>query len=95
MKPEIPHDYPSALSQALALRAETSRTSKALQVFPRGPMGLTPDHIKASPEFRAAKLAFDRAFATERAFNSVFVPRFKKEEKARRDAERKTKLSLL
>lgn len=42
----------------------------ALKAFPRGRMGLTPDAVKATPEWRAAKQAYDRAFAALRSFNS-------------------------
>ena len=58
-----------------ALRSEVERASAAMQVFPRtGPMGMTPDSVKSSPEFKAAKLAFDRAFAALRNFNTVYKP---------------------
>lgn len=57
-----------------ALRADVDRTSAALQVFPRGPMGLTPDSVKGSAEYCAAKLEFDRAFAALRKFNTTFKP---------------------
>jgi hypothetical protein len=60
------------------LRAEVDRTSAAMQVFPRDAMGLTPDSIKASPEFKTAKAAFDRAFAQLRNFNSVYKPERRK-----------------
>ncbi len=56
------------------LRSEVDRTSAAMQVFPRNAMGVTPDGVKASPEFKNAKAAFDRAFARLRNFNSVYKP---------------------
>ena len=45
--------------------------SKALKVFPKGEMGLTPDHIKATPEYKAAKLTYDQAFHMVRYINQV------------------------
>lgn len=56
------------------LRNEVDRTSAAMQLFPRNAMGMTPDSIKASPEFKNAKLAFDLAFAALRGFNSIYKP---------------------
>lgn len=56
------------------LRSEVDRASEALKVFPRGSMGLTPDHVKLSPEYRAAKGAFDKAFAALRYFNTIYKP---------------------
>lgn len=35
--------------------------SATLQTFPRGPMGLTPDAVKFSPEYQAAKRGYDNA----------------------------------
>ncbi len=52
-----------------APEGEYHAASKAMQQFPRGPMGLTPDAVKATPEWRAAKQRLDRAFARLRAFN--------------------------
>lgn len=56
------------------LRTELDRASAALQIFPRGPMGMTPDEVKFSPEYRAAKEAADRAFAALRHFNTIYKP---------------------
>lgn len=47
--------------------------SAALKAIPgvgSGPMGLTPEHIRLSPEYRAAKTAYDRAFQAVRAENA-------------------------
>lgn len=52
-----------------ALEAECKAASVALQQFPRGTMGLTPDAVKSSPEYRAAKLRYAAAFNQLRAFN--------------------------
>ena len=59
------------LAAKAAAEADVRAASDALKKFPRGPMGLTPDHVKFSPEFRAAKLRYDAAFARLRAVNSV------------------------
>ena len=56
-----------------------SRNFKAIPGVGSGPMGLTPDDIKARPDYRIAKQAMDKTFAELRAFNAVYVKRFKKE----------------
>jgi len=54
-----------------------------------GPMGLTPDHVKASPEYQEAKTAFDQAFARQREFNEKFLRQFKVEvQQERRQRQR-------
>jgi len=42
-------------------------------------MGLTPDHVKALPEWKVAKNSFDSSFAELREFNTFFIKTFKKE----------------
>lgn len=71
-----------------AIGADVARASAALNRFPVGPMGLTPDAVKASPEYRAAKMAFDSAFAGQRCFNASFVRTFRREIAAERAARR-------
>lgn len=44
-----------------------------LKSFPRGPMGLTPDHIKASPEWKEARRQYDYWFSQLRAYNKAFL----------------------
>ncbi len=51
------------------LEAEVAAASAALRDFPRGSMGLTPDAVKASPEWRAAKTRYELAFARLRSWN--------------------------
>lgn len=45
--------------------------SAALKAFPKGPMGLTPDAVKALPEYQAAKREYAVAFAALRAANAT------------------------
>jgi hypothetical protein len=45
--------------------------STALKTFAKGAMGLTPDAIKASSEYQAAKREYAAAFAALRLRNSV------------------------
>ena len=62
-----------------ALYNEADRLSAALNAFPIGPMGLTPDAVKFSPEFRSAKTAYDTAAAKSRKFRSAYSKAFAKE----------------
>lgn len=59
-------------------------TSKVVRAFPKGPTGLTPGHVKSSPEFKAAKAAYNRVFSDLRDFNAFFVEEFSKEIRADR-----------
>jgi len=51
-----------------------------------GPMGLTPDHVKADPRWQQAKARFDTLFQALRQFNAVYVRKFKRELAAERRA---------
>lgn len=57
-----------------SLHAEYLTASAALKAFPRGPMGLTHDTVKASSEWKAAKRSSDAAFAALRQFNHTYKP---------------------
>ena len=79
-----------------ALDAELSAATKSLKAIPghaSGPMGLTPDAVKALPAWQAARARLDRAFAAVRAFNGANVKRYARELKAERDAKRERALS--
>jgi hypothetical protein len=57
-----------------ALSAEVDRCAAVIQAIPGvndGPMGLTPDAIKFSPEFIAAKANFEKAKSALRAFDKL------------------------
>jgi hypothetical protein len=70
------------------LEADLTRAGVPLKAFPTGtgPMGLTADDVKFSPEYRAAKKVYDAAFARLRAFNGDFVKKFAKEIRAERNS---------
>ena len=48
-----------------------SATLRAIPGVGGGPMGLTPDAVKASPEYRAARAACDAAHLRLRAFKRI------------------------
>ncbi len=58
---------------------EAAKALKSIEGVGTGPMGLTPDHVKASMRYKMAKAKFDWEFANVRAFNSWYVKEFKKE----------------
>lgn len=73
-------DYSKAKERAAQLDAEYDRAGRALKALSGGgPMGLTPAHVRATPEWKAAKGAADAAFAALRAFNAGYTRRFKRE----------------
>ena len=80
--------YQESKAERDRLDQESSDASRALQVFPRGAMGITPDHIKASAEWQAANLRYRRASKALQDFNVVFTRQFAKELSADRDARR-------
>lgn len=80
--------YAEAKATAANIDAEVSAAEVALRSFPAGPMGLTPDSVRVTPEYRAAKLAFDKSFAKLRAFNGTFTKTFAKEIREERRARR-------
>lgn len=58
-------------TQQARLETAWRAAGDALKGFPKGAMGLTPDSVKASPEWQAAKRAYESAFAALRAFNGA------------------------
>lgn len=74
-----------------ALKLANAELQSFLSQFPPGPMGLTSDHVKAMPEFRRLKGAFERQFQAVRSFNSRYTKIFK----AELNAERRAKLHSL
>lgn len=76
---------------ASLLQSDYSAASRNLKAIPgvgSGPMGLTPDDVRARPDYRIAKEAMDKAFAALRAFNARYVKQYKKELAAERKAKR-------
>jgi len=69
-----------------AAAAAAGRAIKAVPGVGTGPLGLTPDAVKASPEWRAARAAYDTAAAKLRGFNMFFTRQFARELRAERRA---------
>ncbi len=56
------------------LETELSAASKAMKTFPRQENGLTPDSVKATAEWKAAKAKLNTAFAVFRKFSQTYKP---------------------
>lgn len=78
--------FAEAKLEADRLYAEVQRTSAALNAFPRNAIGLVPQVVRMSPEYRAAKTAYDQAFAALRDFNAGYTKTYKRELAAERKA---------
>lgn len=83
--------YEDAKAAVEQVEAEAKAAGAALRAFPRNAMGITPDRVKATPEWRAAKARSDQAFAQLQKLNASFTKRFAKEIRADRDARRAVK----
>lgn len=76
----VPTDYAQAKLVRDQLEGEVKTTGSALKALSGGGvMNMTPDHVRKTPEWQKAKREADAAIAALRAFNTVFVRRFKKE----------------
>lgn len=83
-------NYQEAKAYKTNLEAINDAASDALQAFDKlgkSSMGMTPDHVKAMPEYQAAKLAYAVSFNNLRNFNGQFMKVFKKEIQADRKAK--------
>lgn len=82
-----------AKQSKVALENAVDSADKALKAFDqygKSEFGLTPDHVKAMPEWKQAKKEFDKAFTELRAFNGWYMKAFKKEIMAERKNKYKT-----
>jgi hypothetical protein len=68
--PTVTEEVDDLRAQQSAAEADVKAASLALKEFPRGAMGLTPDAVKASAEYKQAKAAYNTAFQRLRAINA-------------------------
>jgi hypothetical protein len=71
--------FTAARDVAAQLEQAVSETSLALQRFPKGPMGLTPDEVKRSPEWLTAYRNFNFAFQAARKHSRTYTKSFAEE----------------
>lgn len=86
--------YALALAEHDAIEAECEAANqhwKSVGGTQKGPMGLTPDHIKATPEWSAAHTAYDKALRKLQRFNRGFLKQYKREWQATLIERRKAK----
>lgn len=84
--------FSEAMKLSEALSAQCDNASDVLNTFPRLENGLTPDNVRALPEWKAAKLAYDVAFKKMQDINSYIGKHYKKERSAYYQAKRELKL---
>ncbi len=84
--------YQEAKDQANKLYTQVEVAGRALEVFPTGPLGLTPDAVKATQEYRAARAAYAAAFQTLQRWNRWYVKAYWQELAAERAAHRTRKV---
>lgn len=80
--------YSEAKAARAAIESELMRFGAILESFPKGPMGLTPDAVKASPEYRTARASYDAAFRRLQNTNAHFIKAFAMEIRADRRSRR-------
>ncbi|WP_415913299.1 hypothetical protein [Neptuniibacter sp. QD37_11] len=72
-------DYATYKKTVELLEENLQRASEALKAFPRGNMGLVPDDVKSTDEFKAAKLDYDKAHNALRNYNQDVPKTFKRQ----------------
>ena len=82
------NDFKSALAHKQILESNVTATSTALNAFPSGAMGLTPDAVEFSEAFKQAKANYNQAAKTLKDFNRSFLKTYKKEYAACRAQQR-------
>lgn len=81
----LPADFQAARAAEFALMVEAARAHLARPAdVGSGPMGLTPDAVRATPAYQAWKARSDAAAAAQRAFGTAYNARFKSELRAMR-----------
>lgn len=84
-------DYATYKAARAAIEARVEAASARLKAIPgvgSGRMGPTPDAVKATPEWRDARHAFNVAFAALRDLNGRYARQFARQERQERAARR-------
>lgn len=78
--------FDQATTRYKELLAEADAAAQPLRAYPRGRMGLTPDHIKQPAKWRTEKAACDKAAENVRAFTAAYTNVFRADvRRARRE----------
>jgi len=85
-----PYVFSELISEKEALDKLTDKASDALQEFSKfkGDMGLLPDEVRQSDEYRSKKRIFDQEFKKLREVNSLLMKYFKPEMRQRSKEKR-------
>lgn len=75
-------EYQASKAKKKELETHANVANKTLQSFPKGPMGMTPDDVKKSPEWISAYNAYESAAKKLRDHNGEHFKKFKKEANA-------------
>ena len=89
MKEGIKMNYEEAKLHKQELERISDIYGDKLNSFERGELGVAPDHVRALPEWKEAKISFDKAFTELQKFNIYFTKTFKKEYLKERDEKRR------
>lgn len=65
--------YEQYLEQSELLVSIADKASYKLQQYPTDEMGLTPEHVRLSPQFRADKQAYSVSAKALQVFNHKYV----------------------
>lgn len=85
-------DLAAGLLRSEELNQAAQAASDALQGFPKGAMGLTPDEVKFSEPYKTASNRYAKAHQALRDFNGPFTTKFAKELAEHRMAVRQAKM---
>jgi len=80
--------FEEAKSLQTTREADVMCTGDVLDRFPKGALGLTPDEVKFTPEYRQAKAEFNHAFEAFQNINRYILRHFAKECREERRARR-------
>ena len=94
MKTIIITSYVQAREIADTAERAQKEAGALLRSFPRLANGLTPDHVRATPEWQTAKRKADAAFAALRSINQIIMRHYKREYMADRAARLAAKNAL-
>jgi len=85
--------YEKYLETLVAIEAQVRRAADELGKHPKNELGLTYDHIKATPKYIADKCRYDLAFEALRRFNGQAPTHFKRRraDEAREAKQERTK----
>ena len=82
-------------SVLVARHREAGKRLNSIEGIGSGPMGLTPDTVKASAPYREARQDYDACHEALRRFNKWFLPKYKTELRCHRQQVRETRLAAL